>query len=514
MAAREEAAAAAAAPPRAQEEKVGVDAPTSSALLDLCNLPSSASAAERQSRLATLRSWCVDHPEAMAQLLVSLEHRDRKTGCMPLHWLAGTGFDEAIELVLNHVDEHELDVSVDQHAHHPSTHRTPLHYSARNGHLSTCQLLIEKYGAHPHPKCGNGSVTPLQLAVWQNRLPIVQYLVERNGTHVAHERNGFNCGLHHWIGLVPKKRWGGDNPCVDGGDGSGAEVLPLARYLHSLGISYESTPDNCNTQGHTPNHKAAWGGNIPLIQYFRDEHSVYDTVQDAAGNYAADIAKMRKNMDVHRWFLEHGSGDRAESYKTLGLEVGADIDTVRKMYYELARTHHPDKLEQQSDGDEKKEDSADDFVRIKAAYEHLAKEGGIGKQKNPKYDELKLLENHKRISDAAGNGASDNGDLFVARLIAVISDYGDDGFPVSLIARRWNQIWPDRPFPTEYVTERTARCSKEDGSAGTMVVRKKVKLLKWLKWRCKGTPVYFRNIDGVTLAFDGSKTRVMQEAEE
>ena len=52
-------------------------------------------------------------------------------------------------------------------------------------------------------------------------------------------------------------------------DGSG--VLPLARYLHSLGIVYESTVDNSNTQGHTPNHKAAWGGNLPLIQYFRDE---------------------------------------------------------------------------------------------------------------------------------------------------------------------------------------------------------------------------------------------------
>ena len=47
------------------------------------------------------------------------------------------------------------------------------------------------------------------------------------------ERNGFNCGLMHWIGLVPKKRWGGD-----GADGCGSEVddgsgvLPLARYLH------------------------------------------------------------------------------------------------------------------------------------------------------------------------------------------------------------------------------------------------------------------------------------------
>lgn len=75
------------------------------------------------------------------------------------------------------------------------------------------------------------------------------------------ERNGFNCGLMHWIGLVPQKRWGGneyrsDNEGIVGeqqDDGSG--VLPLARYLHSLGVGYESTSQNSNTQGHTPNHK-------------------------------------------------------------------------------------------------------------------------------------------------------------------------------------------------------------------------------------------------------------------
>ena len=112
--------------------------------------------------------------------------------------MAGTGFDEAIELILDHEDDHELRLPINQHAHHPSTHRTPLHYSA---------LLVEYYGANPHPKCGRGGVTPLQLAVWQNNIRIVQYLVEKNGMHVVHERNGFNCGLMHWIGLVPKKRW-------------------------------------------------------------------------------------------------------------------------------------------------------------------------------------------------------------------------------------------------------------------------------------------------------------------
>ena len=473
--------------------------PTSSALLSLCNLPTESSIEERQCRLDTLRSWCIEHPTIMSQLLTLPEHRDKKTGCFPLHWLAGTGFDEAIEYILNYADEyHDLRLSVDQPAHHPSTHRTPLHYAARNGHLSTCKLLLG-YGADSHPKCGRGGVTPLQLAVWQNRLHIVEYLVEKNGVQVVHERNGFNCGLMHWIGLVPEKRWEGD----DIGDGSG--VLPLAKYLHSLGISYESTADNSNTQGHTPNHKPAWGGNLPLLQYFRDEHDVYDTLQDCAGNYCADIARMRGNLECHQWLLEHGSGDRAESYKVLGLDVGADMDTVRNRYFELARMSHPDKVNQQNyASDEKKEETIDDFVKIKAAYEHLTKEAGVGKQSNPKFDELKLLEDHRSMNSGNIDGVDNDDDMFVARLTAVISDYGNDGFPVSLIARRWNQIWPERSFPNadEYITKREVQCSRD---GGTMVVRKKVNLLKWLKWKCKGSNIYFRNFNGDVLAFDRSK---------
>ena len=287
----------------------------------------------------------------------------------------------------------------------------------------------------------------------------------------------------HWIGLIPKQRWGDDN---------GMGVLPLARYLNSLGVIFDSTPANSNTQGHTPNHKAAWGGNLALLQYFRDEHGVYDTVQDTAGNFCADLAKMGGKMDCYNWLLEHGNGERAESYRALGLDMGADMDAVRSRFMELAKKCHPDKSSRQ-DGNQD-----ECFVRIKAAYEHLA-EGGFGKQKNPKFDELKLIENHRLDSPS---GPEEQDDLFIARLIAVLSDYGDDGFPVSLIARRWNQIWPDRPFPQEYVITRTVKRSKKGEKPGTMVLQKKVKLLKWLKWKTKHSKVYFRNIDGDVLAFE------------
>lgn len=482
-----------------------MDEPNSSLLFDLCNLSSICNNEERLSRLKTLKTWCEEHPTLTNELLTQSDHRDTKTGCMPLHWLAGTGFDEAIEYLLiecvyviyNH------DLSVDQHAQYPSTGRTPLHYAARNGHLSTCQLLIERFGANPHPKCARGSVTPLQLAVWQNRLDVVQYLIQKNGTHVIHERNDFNCGLMHWIGLIPQKRWCGakenetasNNKTEDSVDGSG--VLPLARYLHELGMSYQSSPGNSNTQGHTCNHKAAWGGNLPLLKYFRNEHDVFDTIQDAAGNYCADIAKMRGNLDCYQWLLEHGSGDRAESYQILGLDADVGMDVVRKRYMELAKMNHPDKVAARQINEKKDDFVVNDFIKIKQAYEHLIKQNGVGTQKNPKYNERKLLECQKDMKDATGRVDDDDDDLFVARLVAVITDYRGKGFPVGLLARRWNQIWPDRPFPTEYVIERSIKCNTkyggdvDDVETGKMTIlqRRKVKLVKWLRWRCRGTKI-------------------------
>lgn len=511
--------------------------PTSPSLLELCNLPENSTTIDRRRRLATLQGWARSHPAELRRLLSSADCRDKKNGCLPLHWAAGTGFNEVIDFLIGD-DPTEMDgacVDVDQKAHHPSTDRTPLHYAARNGHLATCRLLVEAHGADPHPKCGRGGVTPLQLAVWQNRLDVVKYLVERNelmgNPDVVFERNGFNCGLMHWIGLVPQKRWGGnaqqdvgddtdseDEPnCQDDGTG----VLPLARYLHSLGVTYESTPANSNTQGHTPLHKAAWGGNLPLLRYLRDEHGVYDTLQDQAGNYCADIAKMRGNAEVHRWLLEQGSLDRRESCRVLGLDEEASDEEVRRRYHELARRRHPDKRHRMATddggsgdgGDDKiaSDDERCDFLRIKEAYEHLTKEGGVGKQRNPKYSDVKLLEAQRQL-DGDGRDVTDNNgdDLFLARLAAVLSDYGEDGFPVSLIARRWNQIWPDRPFPTpdEYIIDRRAKCGD---AGGIKVVKKKTKLLKFLRWKCRGTQIHFRAVGGEVLAFDNSREQAPEE---
>jgi hypothetical protein len=119
----------------------------------------------------------------------------------------------------------------------------------------------------------------------------------------------------------------------------------------------------------------------------------------------------------------------------------------------------------------------------------------------------------------------------------VISDFGDKGFPASAIPKRWNQIWPDKPFPSPeelFIEARSVRmiAARGGGGAGdgcggggdsanvkdpnfmtqqpctatpmlmptTIMVKKKVRLLKFLKWKCSGV-AEFRVVKGVNVVF-------------
>ena len=522
------------------EEGTNENVPTEEKyLFDLCNLKRSDSG-ERESRLGQLQTWHSRQPQVLEKLV--LQAVDPKSGCHALHWAAGTGFDQAVQFLLDTFDC----LNVNQLAVRPSTGRTPLHYAARNGHLSTCQLLIQTYQAHPNQRCHKGSVTPLQLAVWQNQLAVVQYLVSVCHPPVLLERNDFNCGckscahapamiseisnivvgalafelVQHWIGLVPSHRWKSQ-------DGSG--VLPLAKYMHANGLSYASTRDNQQNQGHTPLHKAAWGGNIALMEYFCQEHGVCDNLQDTAGNYAADLAIMGGHAEAHDWLLQFGSRARVESLQDLGFEKAtATKEEIHIRYKELAKMYHPDKLMANGNNDDEM------FVKIKAAFEHLIHQDGRGFQRNPKHQAFRMLTNVTKSNNndiktkVKGKRQSDHSDdvnrdtttttmvgdhdgedddmLFRARILAVISDYGDKGFPISNIARRWNQIWPEQPFPSpeDYIIQ-VPSVVKKDGDNGavqleTVVIPKRVRLLKFLKWKC-GKVVFFRKLEGVELAF-------------
>jgi hypothetical protein len=476
---------------------------TKESLLELCTLDEMTSSKEE--RLECLHHWYQAQPVLLQTLVVTAS--DKKSGCFPLHWAAGTGFDEAVRFLLDTFSSSKVvrtsdtesttttttnicTFSANQLAVKPSTGRTPLHYAARNGHLSVCILLTRDYHADAGAKCHCGGVTPLQLSVWQNRLSVVKYLVRVNPPGAVLETNQFRCGLNHWIGLVPKHRWLSN-------DGSG--VLPLAHFLAEQGVSY--TSDNIQNQGHTPLHKAAWGGNIALMKYYQHEFDVYDTVQDACGNYAADLAQMAKETKAREWLYQHGSRERQKSCAVLSLDATATHEEIQARYKALAKQHHPDKQFQHNNMHTRDDDN-EAFLKIKTAYEHLIYKGGVGSQRNPKFEALRLLTASTESSTCPVNTCTieDDGhddDLFQARLLVILSDYGDKGFPISSVAKRWNQIWPDRPFPTpgEYLIN-----TKTSTDSNTKIMQKKVKLLKFLKWKCRGV-VSFRKVNGVELAF-------------
>merc|ERR1711934_504716 len=80
--------------------------------------------------------------------------------------------------------------------------------------------------------------------------------------------------------------------------------------------------------------------------------------------------------------------DNTGFYKRLGVEKDADFSTIKKAYFKLARTHHPDR-----GGDKEK------FQEIQAAYEVL-----IDREKREKYDR----HGEDGLKEGGGGGGMDD----------------------------------------------------------------------------------------------------------
>ena len=68
----------------------------------------------------------------------------------------------------------------------------------------------------------------------------------------------------------------------------------LAAWLRTQGLDFSAR----NGQGHTPLHKAAWGGHMHLCAWLHGELGIADSVVDQSGNYAADLATQSKHPEV------------------------------------------------------------------------------------------------------------------------------------------------------------------------------------------------------------------------
>jgi ankyrin repeat protein len=361
------------------------------------------------------------------------------SGCSAIHWAAGTNQVDVLKYLIL---QRGL-FSVDLEASKKSGFRTPLHYSCRNGCIEASKWLVEKAGAQVNRKAKHG-VQPFQLAVWQNQLSICKWLVETQGVDPC-QVNDYQCGAVHWMGTCPAGRANLNHNYNTVEETDGRELLPLAMWLaEQSGVDFSSR----QRVGHTPLHKAAWGGHLALIEYLRDEHNMWDDVRDNAGNYAADLADMAhtpRHDNIARYLREECSRARAASCSILGVGLTETETEIRQAYLKKARQVHPDSKTTCTTFN-KDESSVVDFDALHKAYQHLTLEGGHGKQCNPAHS-LNLMLQVSGVSEPKKN-MDDDDMFFKARLIAVLLEYGDKGLDISNLKKKWKQVWPTTPFPS------------------------------------------------------------------
>ena len=218
--------------------------------------------------------------------------------------------------------------------------------------------------------------------------------------------------------------------------------------------------------------KAAWGGHIALIRYLRDEHGLIDKEQDDAGNFAADLADMAhtpKHTKVANFLREQCSEERQISCRILGVDVNASRDEIRQAYLKKALLLHPDRLVVKKRNELKSTDcdkdsnhenlQRSDFDTIKKAYDHLTINNGIGTQSNPSHCINLMLTINSKNQHMNSEGETENReiemnsnsserDVFKARLMAVVLEYGDKGLALCNIKKKWKQVWPTVDFPS------------------------------------------------------------------
>ena len=209
-------------------------------------------------------------------------------GSQAIHWAASCGQLETLAWLVETAGEDPESVGLTTAR---AKKRRPLHWAARNGRLACVQYLVESARVDPDPR-DRQSVSPFQLAVWQNEFAVAKYLVEEAGVDVT-QLNSFDCGAQHWLGTAPRERAGVD----------GEALLPLAAWLKEKGCDMHAA----QRQGHKPLHKAAWGGQMALCKWLRDACAAVDDSQDHGGNYAADVAEMGA-MVAAEWIRAECSG--------------------------------------------------------------------------------------------------------------------------------------------------------------------------------------------------------------
>ncbi|KAK7254768.1 spectrin binding protein [Aureococcus anophagefferens] len=340
-----------------------------------------------------------------------------KHGCTALHWAAGGGFPDCVAWL---VDEGLCAVDAPQQ----TNGRAPLHFAARNGRVDACRCIVDRCGGRVDPRA-DADVTPIQLAAWQLRLEVLEYL-ESAGADPARV-NGFGCTAAHWVVLAPK-----DRAAVPGLHLKVARWLE-ARLAPALGDCWRLR----NAQGHEPLHKAAFSGHSHFCAWLREAKGILDSPDDH-GNYAADLARETGHEALSAWLRTKCAPSRAADLAALRAcapDLGDDPDDaeLRRAFRSAALASHPDR-----GGD------AAAFDRAKRSYERLAR--GVGAQANPLRDAAtvrRLLADEAEDAKAPAALAE-----FEARLAVVLLEQ-PGGLALGSLRKRYGRAWPDAPnyFP-------------------------------------------------------------------
>eukprot|EP00966_Prymnesium_polylepis_P048844 1130458-Prymnesium_polylepis.1 len=112
----------------------------------------------------------------LAALPPSSLHEFDPYGSQPIHWAASCGRLKALEWLVAAGADPESQGLINKRA----KRRRPLHWAARNGQLSVVKFLVGRVGVDADPR-DKQSVSPFQLAVWQNWLDVARFLVDEAG---------------------------------------------------------------------------------------------------------------------------------------------------------------------------------------------------------------------------------------------------------------------------------------------------------------------------------------------
>ena len=157
-----------------------------------------------------------------------------------------------------------------------STGATALHYAARGGSIEICNYLIEQIKS-PAMKTDNGS-TILHLACYDGKLQLVKYLCQ------------------HYPQLVYETDSSGHNAAHYAAGSSSVELL---EFVLQTGIDPMSRTEN----GSTILLKAAYSGNLDVVQYICTEYPMMIQLADNFGCNLLHYAVSAGNIDVLQYAL-------------------------------------------------------------------------------------------------------------------------------------------------------------------------------------------------------------------